>query len=81
EGMAISLASALIGTLLALPIGYLLSNAVGLAFLRVPLIYHFALDGAVIWLAAAAGIGIVASLLPARAAIGLTVRDTLAYDG
>ncbi|MDW8214895.1 MAG: ABC transporter permease [Roseiflexaceae bacterium] len=81
EGMAISLASALIGTLLALPIGYLLSNAVGLAFLRVPLIYHFALDGAAIWLAAAAGIGIVASLLPARAAIGLTVRDALAYDG
>jgi putative ABC transport system permease protein len=81
EGMAISLASAVIGVALALPLGYLLSNAVGLAFLRAPLSYHFALDGAVIWLAAAAGIGIVASLLPARAAIGLTVRDTLAYDG
>lgn len=81
EGVAISLASAVMGIALALPLGYLLSNAVGLAFLQVPLYYHFALDGAVIWLAAAAGIGIVASLLPARTAIGLTVRDTLAYDG
>ncbi len=81
EGIAISLASALIGTVLALPLGYLLSNAVGLAFLQIPLLYHFALDGAAIWLVAAIGIGIGASLLPARAAIGLTVRNTLAYDG
>ncbi|PMP80643.1 MAG: hypothetical protein C0183_13480 [Roseiflexus castenholzii] len=80
EGIAISLASALIGTALALPLGYLLSNAVGLAFLQIPLLYHFALDGAAIWLVAAIGIGIGASLLPARAAIGLTVRNTLAYD-
>ncbi len=81
EGLAISLASAIMGIAFALPLGYLLSNAVGVAFLQAPLYYHFALDGAVIWLVAAAGIGIIASLLPARTAIGLTVRDTLAYDG
>ncbi|WP_198136011.1 ABC transporter permease [Roseiflexus castenholzii] len=81
EGVAISLASAVMGIVLALPLGDWLSNAVGMTFLRIPLHYHVALDGAFIWLAVAAGIGIVASLLPARAAIGLTVRDTLAYDG
>ncbi|MFQ3633291.1 ABC transporter permease [Roseiflexus sp.] len=81
EGLAISLASAIMGIASALPLGYLLSNAVGVAFLQAPLYYHFALDGAVIWIVAAAGIGIIASLLPARTAIGLTVRDTLAYDG
>ncbi|GIW00086.1 ABC transporter permease [Roseiflexus sp.] len=81
EGVAISLASAVMGIVLALPLGDWLSTAVGMTFLRIPLHYHVALDGAFIWLAVAAGIGIVASLLPARAAVGLTVRDTLAYDG
>jgi len=81
EGVAISVASAMIGTLLAMPLGYLLSNAVGLAFLNIPLNYHFAFDSAALWMVASVAIGIVASLLPARAAIGLTVRDALAYDG
>jgi putative ABC transport system permease protein len=81
EGVAISVASAMIGTLLAMPLGYLFSNAVGLAFLNIPLNYHFALDSAALWMVASVAIGIVASLLPARAATGLTVRDALAYDG
>ena len=81
EGVAISVASAMIGTLLAMPLGYLFSNAVGLAFLNIPLNDHFALDSAALWMVASVAIGIVASLLPARAATGLTVRDALAYDG
>jgi putative ABC transport system permease protein len=71
----------MIGTLLAMPLGCLLSNAVGLAFLNIPLNDHFALDSAALWMVASVAIGIVASLLPARAATGLTVRDALAYDG
>jgi putative ABC transport system permease protein len=81
EGVAISVASAMIGTLLAMPLGCLLSNAVGLAFLNIPLNYHFALDSAALWMVASVAIGMVASLLPAHAASGLTVRDALAYDG
>ena len=81
EGVAISVASAMIGTLLAMPLGYLFSNAVGLAFLNIPLNDHFALDSAALWMVASVAIGMVASLLPAHAASGLTVRDALAYDG
>jgi len=44
-------------------------------------IFHFALDSAALWMVASVAIGMVASLLPAHAASGLTVRDALAYDG
>ena len=44
-------------------------------------IFHFALDSAALWMVASVAIGMVASLLPAHAATGLTVRDALAYDG
>lgn len=81
EGLTIGLISAAIAALLAAPLGYLLSIGVGLAFFQVPLSYQFAFDGVAIWVALAAGIGAAASAIPARSAVRLTVRDTLAYDG
>ncbi len=81
EGITIGLFSAVVGAALATPLGYMLSRGVGIAFFQVPLSYHFAFDGVALWLAAAVGIGALASLAPARAAAALTVRDTLTYDG
>jgi putative ABC transport system permease protein len=68
------------GALLALPIGKLMSDQVGRAFVDSPLEFGYSLQGAVLWLAAAAVIAAVASLLPARNAARLTVREVLSYE-
>lgn len=79
EGVLIGLASCVIGLAAALPLGRMLADVVGMAFLRAPLHYSFALGGAGLWLLIALGLAALASLLPARSAARLTVRDALAY--
>ncbi len=56
-------------SLLALPLGKLLSDAVGIAFVQTPFSYTFSTAGVVIWLGLVIG-------LPALA----TIRDALAYE-
>ena len=80
EGVFIGVISWLIGAIFALPIGKLLSDAVGLAFLDAPLSYTFAINGALLWLAVVLILAAMASLLPARSASRLTVREVLAYE-
>jgi putative ABC transport system permease protein len=80
EGLVIGLLSWLIGTVLALPLGKLMSDAVGVSFLRAPLNYTFSLQGALLWLGAVLLLAAVASLLPARNAARLSVREVLAYE-
>ena len=80
EGLFIGVLSWLSGAILALPIGKLLSDAVGLAFLDAPLSYTFAINGALLWLAVVLILAALASLLPARSASRLTVREVLAYE-
>ena len=80
EGIVIGVISWLCGALLAFPISFLLDNAAGVAFLKSPLKFVFSWDGFLIWLAITLVISTVASLLPARSAAHMTVREVLAYE-
>jgi putative ABC transport system permease protein len=80
EGLFVAIA----GWALAAPLGWLagrgLSDAVGNLFLGAPLVYSYSGVGLLLWLGLALALGVVASALPARRAMRLTVRDVLAYE-
>lgn len=80
EGLLIGLLSWALATLLALPLSKLLSDAVGVAFLRLPLDFSFSIGGALLWLVVVSVLSVAASFLPARKAARVTVRDALAYE-
>jgi putative ABC transport system permease protein len=81
EGVLIGTISWAIGALLALPLSMLLNDAVGIAFLQMPLDFVFSLRGLAIWLGLVVILAALASFLPAWNAARLTVRDVLAYEG
>ncbi|HUX87783.1 MAG TPA: FtsX-like permease family protein [Chloroflexota bacterium] len=80
EGVLIGILSWLIGSLLALPASRLLSDQFGIAFIQTPLSYVFSLFGVGLWLGVVVVLATLASILPARAASRLTIRDVLAYE-
>ncbi|MCE1252534.1 MAG: FtsX-like permease family protein [Anaerolineae bacterium] len=80
ESLLIGVISWILGIILALPISYLLDVAVGLAFIQSPLQFVFSANGCIIWLVGMLIIAAVASLLPARNASRLTIREVLAYE-
>ncbi len=80
EGMLIGLLSWLMGTALALPLSKLLSALVGFELFQEPLSFIFSVKGITIWLILALILAALASLLPARQASQLTVREVLAYE-
>jgi putative ABC transport system permease protein len=75
---------AAVASLLAAPLGYLvgrgLSDAVGHLFLGAPLAYSYSGVGLLLWFVLSLLLAVAASLLPARRAMRLTVRDVLAYE-
>jgi putative ABC transport system permease protein len=81
EGVLIGALSWAIGALLALPLSLLLSDAVGIAFMQMPLDFIYSLRGLAIWLGVVVALAALASFLPAWNAARLTVRDVLAYEG
>ncbi len=80
EGIAIGLLSWALGALLAVPLSQELGNLVGIALLGVPLPYTYSTNGFWLWLALILLLSVIASLLPARRASRLTVREILAYE-
>ncbi len=80
EGMLIGGISWLGSALLAVPITQLLDTALGKALMTIPLMYTFSVQGLLIWLGVVLALSALASLLPARSAVRLTVRDVLAYE-
>lgn len=80
EGVLISLFSSLLGCLLAYPVGRGLTTAFGMVFLGRPLDYTYSPMGAAGWTIFAIVLAIIASLLPARRAVGISVRESLAYE-
>ncbi|MEW5959837.1 MAG: ABC transporter permease [Chloroflexota bacterium] len=80
EGVLIGLLSWLAGVILALPLSKLLSDLVGLEMLQQPLDFAFSARGIGLWLVIAIVLAGLASLLPARGASRLTVREVLAYE-
>ncbi len=80
EGMAVALLAFLLGSLAAIPLGWVMAQAVGISFIKVPLAFRFALAGLALWLAMAVVLAVVASWLPARNASRISVRDAIAYE-
>ncbi len=80
EGVLIGVISWLLGATLAVLLAKVLSDAVGQTFFQIPLSYRYSFGGVVIWLVIVLILSSLASLLPARAAARLTVREILAYE-
>ena len=80
EGMVIGGISWLIGALLSFPITYMLSDIVSVAIFKSPIAVHFTYQGFAIWLLLVLALSAVASILPARNAAWLTIREVLAYE-
>ncbi len=80
EGVTIGVLSWGMGAVLAVPLGRLLSNAVGVPLIGTPLRFSYSIEGFWLWLALVVLLSTLASFLPARNASRLTVREVLAYE-
>ncbi|RPJ38620.1 MAG: ABC transporter permease [Chloroflexi bacterium] len=80
EGMIIGVISWALGALASIPITHGLDYIMGMSLLFVPLDYVFSMDGMVLWVFIVIFLSGLASVLPARNAVRLTVRDILAYE-
>jgi putative ABC transport system permease protein len=80
EGIIIALLSWAIGTVLSLPISRVMSIRLGYNLLNEPLSYTYASYAVVLWLVLVVVLALVASLLPARNALRITIREVLAYE-
>jgi putative ABC transport system permease protein len=80
EGIVIGLISWAAASVLAFPLGKVMSDAVGQQFLNFPLTYTFSAAGIAIWLVLAILLSVVSSWAPAQNAARLTVREVLSYQ-
>jgi len=80
EGVVIGSLSWILAVLLSFPITYLLSSILSLAIFRSPIDVKFTLDGFGLWLLVVLILSALASVLPARSAARLTIREVLAYE-
>lgn len=80
EGMLIGMLSWVLGSLLAFPISKALADAISLAIFGAPSTFGVSLNGFLIWFAAVFVLSVIASVLPARSAARLTIREVLAYE-
>jgi putative ABC transport system permease protein len=80
EGLVIGGLSWLMGALLSFPITYLLSYIISSAIFKSQIAVRFTYQGFAIWLLVVLALSAVASILPARNAARLTIREVLAYE-
>lgn len=80
EGIFTGMLSWLFGAVLAYPLSDYLGAVLGRILINVPLVHYFPVNGPLLWLAAVIILSTIASLLPARSAWRLSVRETLAYE-
>jgi putative ABC transport system permease protein len=80
EGYLIGLISWGIGSLLAFPISSLMSNAISMALFDASTTITYTPTGFIIWFLLVSLLSIGASVLPARKAAKLTIREVLAYE-
>ncbi len=80
EGLLIGLISFGLGMILAVPFTYLLSAIVSNAVFATPIAVVFTPTGYFIWLGLVILLSSLASVLPARNAARLTIREVLAYE-
>jgi putative ABC transport system permease protein len=80
EGIVIGTISFALAVLLSIPFTYLLSTIVSVAIFESPIAVVFTYTGYAIWLALVLVLSALASILPARNAASLTIREVLAYE-
>jgi len=80
EGMVIGVISFALAILFSIPFTYLLSTIVSLAVFETPIDVIFTFTGYGIWLGLVLVLSALASILPARNASRLTIREVLAYE-
>jgi len=80
EGIVIGMISLVMALVLSIPFTYLLSTIVSLAVFQTPIDVVFTYLGYAIWLGLVLVLSTVASILPARNAARLTIREVLAYE-
>ncbi|MBN1487261.1 MAG: ABC transporter permease [Anaerolineae bacterium] len=80
EGLIIGSLSYIFGSILSIPISALLSNVISLSIFNFPAELAFTPVGFLIWLAVVLILSALASLIPARNASKLTIREVLAYE-
>ncbi len=80
EGMLIGLMSWFFGTLVAFPISTVMSNAINMALFGAAADFTYTPTGVILWLIVVVVLSILASVIPARNAARLTIREVLAYE-
>lgn len=80
EGLVIGAISYVAAAVVSLPITSLLSNLISLAIFNSPSGFVFTAQGFLIWLGVVILLSLLASILPARNASRLTIREVLAYE-
>jgi putative ABC transport system permease protein len=80
EGVVIGGISWLFGALLSFPITYMLASIVSQAVFNSPIDTKITWDGYLLWLIVVLVLSAVASILPARNAARLTIREVLSYE-
>jgi putative ABC transport system permease protein len=80
EGVVIGMISFGLAIILSIPFTYGLSYIVSLAVFQTPIAVVFTYMGYAIWLGLVLVLSAVASVLPARNAARLTIREVLAYE-
>ncbi len=80
EGLVIGIISFVLSMIVAIPFTYWLSSIVSNATFETPIAVYFTLTGYYIWLGLVIVLSILASVLPARNAARLTIREVLAYE-
>jgi putative ABC transport system permease protein len=80
EGLIIGIISWFFAALLSFPISAALSRIISQAIFNSPIDIVFTINGFLIWLSVVIVLSILASILPARNAVRLTIREVLAYE-
>jgi putative ABC transport system permease protein len=80
EGFVIGFISFVLAIFLSIPFTYALSDIVSTAVFQTPIKVVFTFLGYAIWLALVLLLSVLGSILPARNAARLTIREVLAYE-
>jgi len=80
EGMVIGVISWLLAALFSFPITSFLSTIISLAIFETQIKVAFTFEGFLIWLVLVITLSVLASIIPARSAARLTIREVLAYE-
>jgi putative ABC transport system permease protein len=80
EGLTIGFISFVLAIFLSIPFTYALSNIVSTAVFQTPIKVVFTFLGYAIWLGLVLLLSVFGSIVPARSAARLTIREVLAYE-